>query len=233
MIVSDVVRMVVVLAMFGSVYISSPYYLYGLLLLQSACSGFFQPARVAILPSLVSKEDLATANALGATTWSVMLTVGTALGGLVTEYFGWEAALIIDAATYLLSAWFLYKMLEPKSERKDRSEEIRFSQALVYLSKNKDILRLVCVKGAWNCAGAITLLLTILGERRFAFGGGAILGVTALYMARGLGTGIGPILGRSIGKDSRERYEQLIGAGFLLGLVFFIGVATRSSRYRS
>ncbi|MBM75472.1 MAG: hypothetical protein CMK59_08715 [Proteobacteria bacterium] len=224
MITADVIRMIVVLAMFGTLLIPSAYYLYALLLLQSACSGFFQPARAAILPSLVEREDLPSANALGATTWSLMLTVGVALGGLVTEYFGWQIALLVDAATYLISACFLIAMVEPVVQRSEGDQVIRFSQAFEYLSKHLEVLRLVCVKAAWNCAGAITLMLTILGERRFSSGDGAILGVTALYMARGLGTGIGPILGRSISRNSNGRFEILIGVGFVLGLVFFIGV---------
>ena len=94
MIVSDILRAVVVLCMFIAVWENSYIGLCVLLALQSAISGFFQPANTAFLPDVVPKEALTAANALSATTWSIMLTVGAAIGGVVTEFFGWEIAFV-------------------------------------------------------------------------------------------------------------------------------------------
>ena len=44
------------------------------------------------------------ANALGAISWSDMFAMGAAIGGAVTDLFGWQIALGIDAGTYVVSA---------------------------------------------------------------------------------------------------------------------------------
>jgi MFS family permease len=58
--------------------------LYLLTAIQLGISGFFFPARNAILPDITTKAELGAANALSSTTWSVMLALGAALGGLVS-----------------------------------------------------------------------------------------------------------------------------------------------------
>lgn len=62
--------------------------LYVLTAVQLGISGFFFPTRNAILPDLVSDRELGAANALSSATWSVMLALGAALGGLVSGTWG-------------------------------------------------------------------------------------------------------------------------------------------------
>ncbi|MFZ5809026.1 MAG: MFS transporter [Chloroflexota bacterium] len=81
--------------------------LYGLTAIQLAISGFYYPARNAILPDLVSKADLGSANALLSVTWSSMLAFGAALGGLVSGRWGIYPAFMIDAATFLFSGFIV------------------------------------------------------------------------------------------------------------------------------
>ena len=75
--------------------------LYVLTVAQLALSTFFEPAKTAAIPSIVSDRELVTANALSSVTWSVMLTLGAAVGGIITGWFGTDAAFILDALTYL------------------------------------------------------------------------------------------------------------------------------------
>ena len=79
--------------------------LYLFSVLQLGISGFFYPARSAILPDIVPQHAVGTANALTSTTWSVMLAFGAALGGLVAGTWGLKPAFLIDALTFVLSAW--------------------------------------------------------------------------------------------------------------------------------
>ena len=53
-------------------------------------------------------------------------------------------------------------------------------------------------------------------------GGKTVLGVSALYAARGLGTGIGPILSRYLTQSKPKVMERFIGYGYLCGAVFYI-----------
>src|SRR5256886_4590952 len=104
MIASDLVRAVVVL---GFLFVRRPdqmWLIYVLTVLQLAFSTFFEPAKTAAIPSIVSPRELVPANAIAAVTWSVMLTLGAAIGGFVTGLFGTNAAFILDSLTFIASA---------------------------------------------------------------------------------------------------------------------------------
>ncbi|MFT4974301.1 MAG: hypothetical protein ACI8S6_000183 [Myxococcota bacterium] len=235
MIGADLVRAVIVAGMLLALWYPEPALIYALLGLQAAVSVFFEPARSALLPDIVSPEELTAANALGAATWSAMLALGSAAGGLFTATLGWQAALVVDVGSYLLSAVLLLGLVEPDWERskargllsgfRDLAEGIR------YMAGRGAVWTLALVKSGWMLgAGAATLLLTLLGEQVFSGAvGEGILAVTVLYMARGLGTGSGPILARWISSSDPPKMERLIGAGYITGGVFYLGVAVSPS----
>lgn len=197
--------------------------LYTLVVLQAMAMAIAEPARMAVLPDLVARHDLVTANAMSAASWSLMFTMGTALGGVVTAWLGWKSALGIDLATYLLSAFLLVGLLVPPHPREEDSVHGEsFLAGLRYLLARPRLWTLCLVKAGFSLAGSATLVLTILGERVFPIGGQAILGVTALYMARGIGTGLGPILARAICGADPVRSERIIGWAFLWAAVMYL-----------
>lgn len=67
---------------------------------------FFNPARQALMPDLVSKEELVPANAFMQGTWSVMMIIGPVIGAALTAAFGYTLAFLFNAATFLVSALF-------------------------------------------------------------------------------------------------------------------------------
>lgn len=77
-------------------------------------ASFFEPARSAIIPSLCRREELVAANAISGATWSVMLAIGAAVGGLVAGTLGVQAAFALDAASFLLSAVLIATVREPQ-----------------------------------------------------------------------------------------------------------------------
>ena len=77
--------------------------------------GAYVTAERAALPNIVSKENLATANALDAASWSSALCIGAMLGGVVVELYGVEAAFIIDALTFLLGTVLLIPLTLPQT----------------------------------------------------------------------------------------------------------------------
>ena len=97
--------------------------LYTLTAIQLGISGFFFPTRIAILPDITSKDELGTANAINSITWSVMLALGAAIGGLVSGAWGIYPAFIIDGFTFLLSAVFLFQIKLDLAPGLDTSEK--------------------------------------------------------------------------------------------------------------
>jgi predicted MFS family arabinose efflux permease len=187
-------------------------------------SAFFEPARSATLPQLVPDRYLATANALGALVWSLMFGLGAALGGVVTDLLGWRAALGVDAATYAVSALLVARIR--LARRRERAEGpvdwltltgIRdFRDGLGFIGGRPDVATVIFLKTGWGIAGAITLFLTLFGERHYAIAGRPDLGVALLYMARAVGTGIGPVLARRFVTDEGPRSMRWLLGGSLL-----------------
>lgn len=55
--------------------------IYLVAVLKMSLVSFFDPARTAITPDVVNREELIAANAISGATWSAMLAIGAALGG--------------------------------------------------------------------------------------------------------------------------------------------------------
>jgi MFS family permease len=230
MLASDLVRAVLVLLMLTQIWFPSVLVLYLLIGLVSASAAFFEPARSALLPDLVSEDELSAANAMGAAVWSAMLTIGSAMGGLWTAWLGWEAALIVDAMTFLLSFWFLWHLQEPAWERapgsghEDWLEWAGIRQIMAgfrYMSERPRVWTLALVKTCWMLIFPGPLLLSILGERVYASSTSAILAVTVLYVARGIGTGTGPFVSRELSNNEPESMERFIFYGMLCTIGFY------------
>src|SRR6185503_9671671 len=80
MIASDLLRAIVVL---GFLFVRRPdqmWLVYVLTVFQLAFSAFFEPAKTAAIPSIVSDRELVPANAIASVTWSAMLTIGAVIG---------------------------------------------------------------------------------------------------------------------------------------------------------
>lgn len=230
MIWSDLARAVVVL---GFLFVRRPehlWLLYALTVLQLALSTFFEPARTAAVPSVVSARELLPANALSSVTWSAMLTIGAAIGGEVTGRFGTDAAFVLDSATYLASAALIYGIRLPKRPPRPKTP-LTLSKALGiadtvegirYVRTRPRVLALMLVKFAWGFGGGILSLLAVFGETIWAVAGRAGTGTGILFAARGVGTAIGPIVARRLAAGSDRVMQRFIGIGFLMGGVFYI-----------
>ncbi len=224
MLVTDWGRALIVLGMFSVIWFPSPWLLYSLLWLQSALTAFFDPAKRAILPDIVSDAELPAANALNAVTWSLMLSLGSGLGGLVVEVYGWQVAMGVDVLSYLLSGILLLGVVEPPFERKPLQGNVLapLKEGWQYLMRNRKIRGLVSLKMMWGIMGSASVLLAMLAEGKYKMASGTMVGVSLLFIARGLGTGIGPIVARWIAKDRVPVMDKMLGLSFLWAFVFYV-----------
>lgn len=105
---SDLARILVVLAMIPM--LDSAWALLALLLLEGVGKAIFETARIAAVPQIVGVDRIPTAVALfQSTNWTVNLA-GPALGGVLLAIDNVPAVLVIDAATFLISAILLGSM---------------------------------------------------------------------------------------------------------------------------
>ena len=230
MITSDILRAIVVL---GFLFIRRPdqmWLVYVLTVLQLAFSAFFEPAKTAAIPSIVSARELLPANAISSVTWSVMLTLGAAIGGFVTGWFGTNAAFVLDSLTFVASAFLIMGVRLPKRPPRPKSK-LTVGKALGitdtiegarYVKSRPRVLAYLLVKPAWGIGGGIMTLLAVFGERIFPVAGKTATGIGVLFTARGIGTAIGPIVARRWAGETRRQMQVSIGIAFLIGGVFYI-----------
>ena len=192
--------------------------------------GAYVTAERAALPNIVSKENLATANALDAASWSTALCMGAMLGGIVVEFYGTDAAFIIDAFTFLLGAILLAPLTIPQSFEEKKPGPL-FSTAFSNIrngwrriAKEARLLRIVFAKASWNIAGGGLAGVFIVVAGSDVDGFGVALGFGLFFFARGIGTGTGPILARKFLTD-QEKWPSLIGILVIISgfFYFFVG----------
>lgn len=109
---SNVLRALIVLVMFFCE--KNIFYLYGLMFLLALTAQFFAPAESSIIPQLVPKDKLITANAYFSTTSNSTLIVAVFLSPLLFKLFAYKAIFLIFLMFLLASAsiYFL-RLVEP------------------------------------------------------------------------------------------------------------------------
>jgi MFS family permease len=199
---------------------SQVWILYVVSFLKFALSSFFEPAREAILPDLVPREELVAANAIGSLTWSAMLAGGAALGGLVAGRLGTDLAFALDSVSFLLSAAFTWAIPVRETHLEGRAEthplqELR--EGLSYLLGHRDVGLYALSKALWSLGGGgILVLLPIFGGQVFPLGEGGALSMGLLYAARGVGASLGPLLAHRLGGSSVRFLRRALGPSFLV-----------------
>lgn len=102
---ADLARMLVVLAMIPA--LDSIWLLLALILLEGVGSVFFETARIAAVPKIVGEHAIPVAVALFQSTYQTVYLLGPALGGVLIAAGNVPAVLVIDSATFLVSAMLL------------------------------------------------------------------------------------------------------------------------------
>jgi MFS family permease len=200
---------------------------------QVLTASFFEPAKSAAIPSLVSQNELISANALSSASWSVTLAMGAALGGLVTASFGRNAAFIIDSLSFFLSALFIARV---RMRKRSPESALRMKRASAYellgvadivegaryLRVNPRVAALLLVKSGWGVGGGVLLLLTVFGKQIFPLGNDGSASIGLLFAARGVGALVGPVVAGRIAAGSASRMRRAIAVAFVVSSVFYL-----------
>ena len=189
--------------------------------------GVYVTAERAALPNIVDETDLITANAIDSASWSTALCIGAMLGGITVSIWGTDMAFIIDSYTFLISSLLLIPLtFEQKFDEstqgpfvKTALSNIKTGWSRIY--HDKKLLRIVFAKSSWNLAGAglAGVFLVLAGGSLTGYG--AAFGFGLFFFARGIGTGIGPLMARALFKD-KSRWPSIIGILVSISGVFYL-----------
>jgi predicted MFS family arabinose efflux permease len=230
MIASDIGRMLIVLCMLFIRSKEQVWIVYPLLMAETLLVAFFEPARNAVIPNIVEREDVVVANTLSSTTWSVNLMLGATLGGFVAAFFGRDTVFLLNALSFVASAALIWGMrfAEPHAEggHPFRAKElIDFSPVIAgirYVRAHVKLRSAILVKFGNLIVGPSWVLFTVMGQNEFAVRWrgmaperGAFLGMSLLLGARGVGALLGPLLAASWAGHWQRRLEVAIFCGYM------------------
>jgi len=227
MIVSNLTQSVLAL---GFLFVNGPEDMVWMLALSGLMMmlhGGYMTAERAALPNIVDEDDLATANALDAASWSTALCIGVMLGGIVVSFWGVNAAFVIDSITFLIGTLFLIRLTLPQEIDESMDGPListafrNIMNGWKRIRREPQLFRIVFAKASWNIAGGglAGVYLVLIGAGVTGFG--AAFGFGLFFFARGLGTGLGPIVARNIFTNP-ERWPTLVGQLIVASGFFYL-----------
>ncbi len=225
MITSDLIRAVVALGFIWCVGRSDTWLLYLLSAGLMFASPFFTSGRSAILPTIATREQLHTANSLTQGTQWTTTAVGAFLGGTAVMQFGYPAAFVFNALSFVVSAFCIWRLRAPagsfRPERAILSEDrvVRpwheYAEGLRYMRSSPLILAVALVGVGWATGGgAAQILFSLFGELVFHRGPA---GIGEIWGAAGVGLVIGAILAHRMGPMlSFSGYKRTISICYII-----------------
>ncbi|HSL93771.1 MAG TPA: MFS transporter, partial [Bacillota bacterium] len=217
---TDVARGLLALAFVTSTNMTM---IYALSAAMVAMELFFAPAIRTVIPRLVDEEDLLTANALSSLTNRSAALIGPAIGGVLIGLWGVQAAFLINAVSFLVSALSEVFIAVPQMSLEQRlsSGQRRLLPEMKagwdYLRSSRPVRFVVFFFAmAGIPLGAIVVLKVVLLTD--------VLGFSAeqygfLMSIEGVGLVLGSLLIGYVGKRFTEMRLMLAGVG-VLGLGF-------------
>jgi MFS family permease len=191
----------------------SPLLLLALTFALSAGDAMESPAWRAVLPELVSPQDLPAAAALNGIEFNFARAIGPALGGIVIAVANAGTAFLLNAASFLLVIFVVARWKRPATIRTAPTETVTGASvaAIRYVRYSPAIRVLIARSGILMFfASALLALLPLLAH-----------GVSKSPIAYGLLLGcfgLGAVLGAAVMQGARARWsaERLVSGGVLL-----------------
>jgi MFS family permease len=205
--------------------------------LLSTFGAFFDGAKNAATPNLTGREGLLAGTALMFSTRFLLMAIGSALGGWAAAIFGYEIAFVINAGSFLLSAYTVWLIPEEatrdeatgermadKSNRPSFITEMR--EGLHYTLTNHFALTILLMNVIWAIGGgAINIVFERVGGVYFAESEGwnPDIAVAMLWTAGGFGLAFGMLIAHrtSVYLDRKNRHSWFIGWTLLIHGVLF------------
>ena len=158
--------------------------IYGVVFFAFCFSRFYVPAKMSIIPDLIPKENLLMANSLVTTTGMIAFVLGCALGGFLIDKFGARTGFIIDAATFFVSAMFVFSMDIPLRLKLNKDKIFQTGKTIVgtirgslwgeiregmgYLIAHKEIRFVINMLFVlFSAAGAVYVVLIVFIQQSF------------------------------------------------------------------
>lgn len=208
--------------------------------LLSVFGAFFDGAKNAAAPNLTGKEGLLAGTALLFSTRFLLMAIGSALGGWAAAIFGYQVAFLINAASFLVSAYTVWLIPEEATRDQDTADRMaskanrapfmtELREGIRYTLTERFAATILIMNVIWATGGgSINIVFERLGGVHFAglenWNPDAAVGL--LWFAAGGGLALGMLIAHrtSIYLDRRNRNRAFIGWTLIIhGILFSIG----------
>jgi MFS family permease len=207
------------LAMAGAVEV---WHLYLITFLNSAFTAVTQPARTALIPSLVPQANLVNAVALNATIGQSSQIIGPALAGVAIATVGLGAVYLFNGLLYMASMVAIIGVVSPPVLRNtSESPWTSFKQGMVFVRSKPVIISLLLLDVGATGLGSYRALLPIFAE---SLGVGAA-GYGLLSAAPGIGSLIGAGIMLSLGDMKYKGLYTIFGVLAYCGALALLGLS--------
>ncbi len=119
MIVADILRGFIVLSL---LFYSELWYIYASIFMLATVSRFFYPAEGAIIPDIVEKDVLMSANSFSQTTYILSSILGPGIGAAMVGILGINSVFIFDGLSFFISALSI-SLIRYSGEIKEKGEK--------------------------------------------------------------------------------------------------------------
>jgi MFS family permease len=193
---------------------------YGVIVAQAVLSTFFDPAKNALLPTLLPAEELVSGNSLVALNNGLGRLAGGPLGGLLLAAGDLRTIVVADAVSFLIAAWLLARL--PGTAARSggapsaHSDAVPAPRGFLAALRGRDIRFALLVAFVAEIAQGIFVVLFIVFVARRLHGGSGEIGLLRGIQAVGA-IGAGLVLSLSSRSGSAARLTA--GAAFVFGLL--------------
>lgn len=125
MIITDLARVVIALSFLLVTSRENLWIAYLATVLLHTLGAFFDGAKNAAAPNLAGKDGLLAATALLFSTRFLLMAIGSALGGWAAAVFGYDIAFVINAASFLASAYTVWLIPEEATRDEETGARMR------------------------------------------------------------------------------------------------------------
>jgi MFS family permease len=199
-----------VLAILVTTHLIRVWHIFVLGALTSTTWAFEQPVRQALIPQLVSRDDLVNALALNAVTWNGAGLLGPSLVGISIGRIGIDGCFYANVASYLIVIAALLRMVVPPNQRNSNRLTVlqSLAGAFAYVRREAVILTFLLVSALFNIFGrSYVTLLPVFAKDVLRVGAS---GFGYIAAGPGLGTIIGSLTLASLGRVKASRKLMIL-----------------------
>lgn len=181
---TGLIRALLVLSLLAATSASDVWIIYTVTILLASLNGLSLASKQSIIPKLVHKKNLPTANSINQSIGGAIMTLGSALGGVVSALIGTDFAFISNSLMFLLSSLIILRLHYFDGASSD--QHLNNTVSFVKILRQSTLIKLIALQSIiWPIGGGtVNVLIGVYGYEMLNAGE---TGVGFLYASLGIG----------------------------------------------